>query len=586
MKLHLAEDVALPAEAITQTFGILGVRGSGKSNTAVVMAEEMFGAKLPFVVIDPVGSWWGLRSSRNGTGPGLAVAIFGGRHGDVPLERAGGALLADLVVDERLSCVLDVSEFSEGDKIRFLIDFAERLYRRNQDPLHLFLEEADDYCPQRPFREQARLLRAWENVVRRGRARGLGITMITQRSAALNKNVLTQIETLLVFRTTSPQDRKAIGGWVEYHGQSQELLESLPGLKDGEAWIWSPHWLGKLLRARIRLRETFDSAATPKDVKGRRPPANLADVDLKAIEQRMVATIERAKQEDPRELRRRISGLESELKQRKIVPMKAVPAPKRVEIPVVKLAVVRRLEVLAGRLERAMQSLGTFGKALGGTEREIRNVGTEITTALRARASISPISPRTALIREQQAARPSDRPTAIMVSRRSEPGEPVGSAKQRILNALSFLEGIGLPQADKTQLALMAGVSPTSGGYFNNLGALRTGGLITYPGPSAVALTPDGRACANPAQAPATTQDLHALIQAKLPRAKWRLLEVLIAVYPKPLAKDELAARAGVSPTSGGYFNNLGSLRSLGLIDYPTPGHAVARPVLFLEEMR
>jgi len=228
----------------------------------------------------------------------------------------------------------------------------------------------------------------------------------------------------------------------------------------------------------------------------------------------------------------------------------------------------------------------TFGKALGGTEREIRNVGTEITTALRARASISPISPRTALIREQQAARPSGRPTAIMVSRRSEPGEPVGSAKQRILNALSFLEGIGLPQADKTQLALMAGVSPTSGGYFNNLGALRTGGLITYPGPSAVALTPDGRACANPAQAPATTQDLHALIQAKLPRAKWRLLEVLIAVYPKPLAKDELAARAGVSPTSGGYFNNLGSLRSLGLIDYPTPGHAVARPVLFLEEMR
>src|SRR3990167_1285907 len=345
VKLRLAEDVALPAEAITQTFGILGVRGSGKSNTAVVMAEEMFGAKLPFVVIDPVGSWWGLRSSRNGTGPGLAVAIFGGRHGDVPLERAGGALLADLVVDERLSCVLDVSEFSEGDKIRFLIDFAERLYRRNQDPLHLFLEEADDYCPQRPFREQARLLRAWENVVRRGRARGLGITMITQRSAALNKNVLTQIETLLVFRTTSPQDRKAIGGWVEYHGQSQELLESLPGLKDGEAWIWSPHWLGKLLRARIRLREPFDSAATPKDVKGRRPPTNLADVDLKAIEKQMGATIERAKQEDPRELRRRISGLESELKQRKIVPMKAVPAPKRVEIPVVKLAVVRRLEI-------------------------------------------------------------------------------------------------------------------------------------------------------------------------------------------------------------------------------------------------
>jgi hypothetical protein len=49
-------------------------------------------------------------------------------------------------------------------------------------------------------------------------------------------------------------------------------------------------------------------------------------------------------------------------------------------------------------------------------------------------------------------------------------------------------------------------------------------------------------------------------------------------------AKDELAQLAGQSPTSSGYTNNLGSLRSLGLIDYPTPGYAVALPVLFLED--
>jgi hypothetical protein len=31
-------------------------------------------------------------------------------------------------------------------------------------------------------------------------------------------------------------------------------------------------------------------------------------------------------------------------------------------------------------------------------------------------------------------------------------------------------------------------------------------------------------------------------------------------------------------------MNNLGSLRSLGLLDYPQPGHAAAQSVLFLEE--
>src|SRR3990167_7755643 len=107
--LHIAPTLSLPADAITQTFGILAVRGAGKSNLGAVMAEGMFEAGLPFVVVDPVGSWFGLRSSGDGKKPGLAVPIFGGRHGDVPLERTAGNLIADMVVEERLSCVLDVS---------------------------------------------------------------------------------------------------------------------------------------------------------------------------------------------------------------------------------------------------------------------------------------------------------------------------------------------------------------------------------------------------------------------------------------------------------------------------------------------
>ena len=66
--LRIAEGLALPSDAVTQTFGILAVRGAGKSNTGAVMAEEMARARLPFVVVDPVGSWWGLRSSGDGQG--------------------------------------------------------------------------------------------------------------------------------------------------------------------------------------------------------------------------------------------------------------------------------------------------------------------------------------------------------------------------------------------------------------------------------------------------------------------------------------------------------------------------------------
>jgi hypothetical protein len=42
-----------------------------------------------------------------------------------------------------------------------------------------------------------------------------------------------------------------------------------------------------------------------------------------------------------------------------------------------------------------------------------------------------------------------------------------------------------------------------------------------------------------------------------------------------------LAEEAEQSATSGGYSNNLGALRSLGLIDYPVPGQVVATALLF-----
>jgi hypothetical protein len=156
-------------------------------------------------------------------------------------------------------------------------------------------------------------------------------------------------------------------------------------------------------------------------------------------------------------------------------------------------------------------------------------------------------------------------------------------AHQRILDGLAFLRGIGATPADKTQLALIVNVSPTSGGYFNNLGALRSAGLITYPSGGTVDLTDAGAAIASTDGIPTTTRELHAAIKGKLPPAKWKILEVLIAAYPQALHKDDLAGRIDVSPTSGGYFNNLGSLRSLGLIAYPQPGQVAAQPVLFLE---
>src|SRR6266851_1491597 len=557
--LHLGGGITLPLDAVTQTFGVLAVRGAGKSNTAAVMAEEMFKAGLPFAVVDPVGSWWGLRSSAGGASSGLPIAIFGGRHGDVPLDRSGGNLIADLVADKRLSCVLDLSEFSsEGDKKAFLLDFARRLYRKNEQPLHLFLEEADDFIPQRPMRDEAQLLRAWENIVRRGRARGLGITLITQRSAVLNKNVLTQVENLFVLRTTGPQDRAAIEAWIKYHAQAQEVLESLPGLETGEAWFWSPHWLKVMKRVQVRRRATLDSGATPKGVKAGSKPTNLADVDLSAIQKEMADAIKKAADEDPRELRRRlaeadrrITALQKQLKEQ------PVPEAVRVEVPILANGQLQELN-------SAVQAIVTVSDGLKAA----------IAQATARRPDPPPI----------KGLQPTHKAPLPPAKKPSTDGDgSLTGPEQRILDALAWLEGIGVDDAEQTAVAFLAGYSPRGGAYQNPRGRLRAQGLIDYRSGKLV-LTEAGRCRANRPDAPLTTEDLHHRVLDRLPGPERKLLSVLLEVYPHGLSYEELARRTGYAEGGGAFQNPRGRLRSLGLISYPERGSARAADLLFLQE--
>lgn len=158
--LTIAENLKLPLDAVTQTFAILAKRGAGKTYTAAVLTEELLKAGLHVVVVDPIGVWWGLRSSADGKHEGLPITVLGGEHGDVPLEIEAGELIADFVVQERASCVLDLSRFRKGEQIRFMTSFAEKLYHANRLPLHLVLDEADAFAPQRPQKGQERLLGA------------------------------------------------------------------------------------------------------------------------------------------------------------------------------------------------------------------------------------------------------------------------------------------------------------------------------------------------------------------------------------------------------------------------------------------
>ncbi len=231
------------------------------------MAEEMCKASLPWICFDPVGVWWGMRSSAEGKPSGFPVVVIGGEHGDIPLEKQGGAKIAEALASENVFAVIDVSQESKHTWRQFLTEFCLQLMQLNpESPRHLFIEEAPEFAPQRTkVALTAQCKEAIERLVRLGRNRGYGCTLISQRPATVDKDVLSQCENLLVLRTTGPHDQAALKEWIAARATDRGLekfLSDLAGLPNGHAWFWSPHWLNTFERVRIRERLTFHPGAT------------------------------------------------------------------------------------------------------------------------------------------------------------------------------------------------------------------------------------------------------------------------------------------------------------------------------------
>ncbi len=544
----------LPLSMVTQTLGILAKRRVGKTYTAKVMAEEFGANNVPFTVLDPTGAWWGLRHSASGERPGLPVVILGGAHGDVPLERHGGKLVADLIVDHPGFYVLDLEGFDSGAaQDGFVTDFAERLYRRKalkRDPMHLFIDEADSFIPQRPGRDQLRMLGAFENIVRRGGIRGLGTTLISQRAAVVNKNVLTQLDALIVLQVTGPQDQDAIKDWVSRDASPSDtrlLMDSLAALPRGEAWVYRP---GEVM-ARVLIREgkTFNSSATPEMGATVKVPKGAAKVDLDAVRAAMAATIAEAEANDPAKLRARIKTLEGELAKR---PTETVTVEKVVERVV-------EVPVMDDELWETLVKAWTSISEVGG---RIDEVGARVMAAVTMARTPEPTPPVRMVghITERRQAEP----VLIEAQADTADGLALRAGARKMLDVLVRHHPLRLTMG---QWATLAGMTKTGGTWRNYLGSLRKAGLINETsagfGPTLEGLAHVGAV----GKGPMTTAEVRETWRGTLRAGARSMLDALINVYPSGITRDELGGLIGMEPSGGTFRNYIGTLKRNGLVE-------------------
>lgn len=594
---------AIPDEALDDRQAFVGTSGSGKTYTAKGCAERLLRQKKRIVIVDPLGVWWGLRVLEDGKTPAWPVAIFGGKHGDLPLNEHSGALIGEAIATSSESCIVDLTDLkSAAARRRFMTSFLEALYERTNpdksEPYHLIMDEADMFAPQKPMKGEEMLLHLTEEIVRRGRVKGFIPWLITQRPAVLNKNVLSQADGLIAMSLTSSQDRDAIGAWIEGQADraaARDVLASLPKLQRGEGVVWLPRH-GILHQVKFPKNKTFDSSRTPKRGE-KKLDVKFKPLDIPALKERMEEVVEEKKANDPKEMRAKIATLQRLLNEQlkkapAAAPTGAVPSKAMLEKAHAEGYAkgkedetrwwLKSHKALANALYKDMTKASRALQKLEEEFMPLRGLveGFLLDQEDRGEVSKTPGLPALGVTRVS----PEPKAGSVMrIQQRPEPSPEasgdgsLSGPQQKILDAIAWWNTAGIDAPTRTQVAFVAGYKP-SGTYRAYVGQLNTAGL-TAGNDGRLELTDAGRSIANfPAGAP-STHDLHQRVLDKLSGPQQKILNVLLNNYPHFISRDDLAQASGYEP-SGTFRAYVGQINSVELTE-ATSGKLRAAAWLF-----
>jgi uncharacterized protein DUF87 len=262
--LHLSDDVVLPAnDFLSGRKLIVGTSGSGKSNTVGAYGEELGKLGVPFVLADTEDEYQPLcdpRWLKNGVKAGVGTRY--------PVTMDNAPQFGSYVLTHRLQVVLNLQsyEFEEAALIMIGIiqgmrEWQEELANEDRIPCDFILEEAVTWLPQNvgesPLhgKETFNLLQGtfFNDLVRKGRKRGLGLTLVCQKIAELDKRAM-QSDAKILHRQTELPD-------LERYRKFGITKEDSLSLGNGECFLFTTH-VSKM-RAQIRWRNSPHGAKTP-----------------------------------------------------------------------------------------------------------------------------------------------------------------------------------------------------------------------------------------------------------------------------------------------------------------------------------
>jgi len=281
--ITLSEDgFSMPTiEVLTGRGFVTGKSGSGKSNTASVVAEELLAAGAPMLVVDADGEYYGLKESFE------LLHVGGDDRCDLQVSTAHAERLASVALDRQVPVILDLSGYRDPDEGREVVGaVVEALFARAAEartPFLLLVEEAHEFIPEGGGLDDVG--KTLVRVAKRGRKRGLGVCALSQRPASVSKEYITQCDWLVWHRLTWDNDTAVVSRIL-----GSDAADEVQDLADGEAIVMTD-WDGRTTRVRFRRKRTFDAGATP-DLGGVETP------DLKSVDDDLLADLAGVDRED------------------------------------------------------------------------------------------------------------------------------------------------------------------------------------------------------------------------------------------------------------------------------------------------
>ncbi len=289
-------DVSLPVvELLTGRGFVTGKSGSGKSNSASVIAEKLLDNEFGLLIVDIDGEYYGLKEEYE------ILHVGGDEECDIQVTTEHSEKIASLALEQNVPIILDVSSYlDESEAEELLTAVARSLFakaKKQKQPFLLLVEEVHEYIPERgSVGECGKML---IKIGKRGRKHGLGICGISQRPADVKKDFITQCDWLLWHRLTWNNDTKVVQRILD-----GEYADAVEDLNDGEGFLMTD-WSERVRRVQFHRKKTFDAGATPGLDDFERP-------ELKSVSDDLVSELTEISEEEA-ERESRIEELREEL---------------------------------------------------------------------------------------------------------------------------------------------------------------------------------------------------------------------------------------------------------------------------------